>query len=98
MAAERRWAWPRPRAGDPVAELVSGTGSVTAVLDGLVLITLETPKRLSPPTNSLAPLRCLILLDGVPETAEGVVGSTEPSTRPDVSVALKVKVGNVDTD
>lgn len=71
---------------------------MTGGLDGLVLIMLETPNRLSPPTNSLALLRCLMLLDGVPATAEGDVGSAWPSIRPEVSVALNVKVGSVDTD
>lgn len=94
MAADRRCAWPRRPFGGPVAGIGRGKA---LLLVGLELMAPPTPKRESPPTNSLPPRRCP-RLDGVIATSsEGVNGGVVASLRPEASLALKLKLGNVDT-
>lgn len=77
----------------------SGRGRVSPVFIGLVLTSVETPNRLSPPTNSLAPLRCFMFREGVTGSAEPAgEGSAPWLSKPVVLVELKVKVGKVETD
>jgi hypothetical protein len=54
--------------------------------------------RLSPPTSSLAPLRCPALLGGLIGGVRIVGDEGWLSRRPEVSDELKLKVGSADVD
>jgi hypothetical protein len=74
----------------------TGNGNALTFV-GLELTALETPSLESPPTNSLPPLRWPPRRDGVMEVvSSGVCGGVVPSCRPEVSEALKVKLGSVE--
>ena len=75
---------------------MSGTGRAPRCFEGLG--PSIKPIRLSPPTSSLAPLRCPALFGGLVGGVRIVGDEGWLSRRPEVSDELKLKVGSADVD
>jgi len=95
IAAERLCACPR-RPGTVLGPVAPKSGSALALV-GLELKALCTPILESPPTNSLPPRRWPLRPGVAGLISSDVLGGESSPCLPDASVALKEKLGSVDT-